>query len=562
MIRELLARPADRVVALGGAGPRTNADLLDASARVARTLRARAPGDVLLIFEDRFSFAAALLGAWRAGRAVLLPPNGQPETIRTLAARPDVAAFLHDRAGSSEGELLAALLEGPPEAGPVAPLAPDARVATLATSGTTGEHALLPKTAAQLLGEAATLVAEFALGAADRVLATVPPHHIYGLLFGVLAPLRAGAAFVRETPVHAEAVAAAMDRHAATHLASVPAHLRSLDALAPAPRRLRRVFSSGAPLPADTAAVVARVLGLPVTEVYGSSETGGIAWRDEVTAPWRPFRGVAIAADADGRLLLESPLLAPGSPRPLPCSDRIAIREDGRFDLLGRIDGTVKVGGKRVALGEIEGRALAVRGVRDAAAIAEAVGGARGTEVWLAVAASGVPAERIRAELARWLDPTTLPRRIRIVESLPREENGKLTRRRLRTLFVPEGVRHLDPEVETAHGDASGETRTLEVVVPPELAWFEGHFPGRPILAGVVQLDGLVLRHVGRHWPDLGAPRKVLRLKFKRIIAPGERLTVRLARPAGDRRVSFQILSAAAECASGTLVFPPEGPRP
>ena len=47
--------------------------------------------------------------AWRARRAVLLPPNGQPDTIRTLAARPDVAAFLHDRAGSSEGEVLGAL---------------------------------------------------------------------------------------------------------------------------------------------------------------------------------------------------------------------------------------------------------------------------------------------------------------------------------------------------------------------------------------------------------------------------------------------------------------------
>jgi 4-coumarate--CoA ligase (photoactive yellow protein activation family) len=563
MIRDLLARPPDHPVAVGDAGPRTVAHLGDASARVARALRGRAPGDVLLIFEDRFAFAAALLGAWRAGRAVLLPPNGQPETIRTLAGRPEVAAFLHDRAGSSEGELLGALLAGAPDAEPAGPLAPGARVATLATSGTTGDPQLLPKTAAQLLGEAATLVAEFGLEPSDRVLATVPSHHIYGLLFGVLAPLRAGAAFVRETPVHAEAVAAAMQRHAATHLASVPAHLRSLEALAPAARSPRRVFSSGAPLPEETARVVARVLGVAVTEVYGSSETGGIAWRDDPGAPWRPFRGVKVAADPEGRLLLESPLLAPGSPRPLPCADRIALREDGRFDLLGRTDGTVKVGGKRVALGEIEARALAVPGVRDAAAHAEAVGGARGTEVWLAVAATGVEAGRVRAELARWLDPTTLPRRIRIVEGLPREENGKLTRRRLRELFLsPAGVRELHPRSEAVQVDAAGETRTLGFEVPPDLAYFEGHFPGRPVLAGVVQLHGLVLRQILRSWPDLGSPRKVLRLKFKRIIAPGERLTVRLVRPAGDRRVTFQILHATAECASGTLVFPPEGPRP
>ncbi len=563
MIRDLLARPPGHLVAVGDAGARTVADLRDASARVAGALRARPPGDVLLIFEDRFAFAAALVGAWRAGRAVVLPPNGQPETIRSLARRAGVAAFLHDRAGSSEGELLAALLGAPPDPRDVEPLAPDVRVATLATSGSTGDHELLPKTAAQLLGEAATLAREFGLAPSDRILATVPSHHIYGLLFSVLAPLHAGAAFVRETPVHAEAVAAAMDRHAATHLVSVPAHLRSLEALAPARRPLRRVFSSGARLPEEIARTIERVLGLAVTEAYGSSETGGIAWRDDVAAPWRPFGGVTVAADPEGRLLLDSPLLAPGSPRPLPCADRIALREDGRFELLGRLDGAVKVGGKRVALGEIEARALAVPGVRDAAAHAEAVPGARGTEIWLAVAAPGVPAERIRVELARWLDPTTLPRRIRVVEALPREDNGKLTRRRLRGLFVAaEPVLRMDPDREEVHADASGETRTLGVVVPRDLWWFRGHFPGRPILPGVVQLHGLVLRQIQRSWPDLGAPRKVVRLKFRRIIGPGERVTVRLVRPAGDRRVSFQILSEASECASGTLVFPPEGPRP
>lgn len=563
MIRELLARPADDLVALGGVGPRTIGDLEADSARVARALRQRPPGDVLLIFEDRFAFASALIGAWRARRAVLLPPNGQPDTIRTLARRPDVAAFLHDREGSLEGEVLASILVGPPETRAIDPFPPEAHMATLATSGSTGAHELLPKTAAQLLGEAATLAAQFGLDPSDRIVATVPSHHIYGLLFGVLAPLHAGAAFVRNTPVHAEAVAATVDRNGATCLVSVPAHLRALEALSPAPHPLRRVFSSGAALPADTARAVARVLGVAVTEVYGSSETGGIGWREDVSAPWRPFSGVSVAADPDGRLLLDSPLLAPGSSRPHPCSDRIAIREDGRFDLLGRIDGTVKVGGKRISLGEIEARATAVPGVRDAAAIAEPVGGARGTEIWLAAAGTEVAAERIRSELARWLDPTTLPRRIRIVESLPREDNGKLTSTRLRALFGPAtGVREMDPSVETVHADNVGETRTIGVSVPADLAYFDGHFPGRPILAGVVQLNGLVLRQIVRSWPELGAPRKALRLKFKRIIGPGERLTLRLVRPHHDRRVSFQILSGEAECASGTLVFPSEGRRP
>jgi len=562
MIRDLLARPPTHVVAVGDGGPRTVADLAADSARVARALRALGPGDVLLIFDDRYGLAASLLGAWRARRAVLLPPNGQPEILEALAQGSGVAAFLHDRPGSAVGTALDALLGGSPPQDALEPLSAETRVATLATSGSTGEHQLCPKTAGQLLGEAAALVKEFGIVAGGRILATVPSHHIYGLLFGVLAPLRAGAAFVRETPIHAEAVAAALERHRATHLVSVPAHLGALEALEPAPpRQLERVFSSGAPLPAETARTVTRVLGLPVTEVYGSSETGGVAWRDQPDSPWRPFPGVTVRADGEGRLLLESPLLPPCAVRPFPCADRVALHADGRFTLLGRVDGVVKVGGKRIALAEIEARARAAPGVRDAAAMAEPVGGARGEEIWLAVAAPDLSADRLREELARWLDPTTLPRMIRVLESLPREENGKLTRQRLRAIFRPDPrVLDLELTAESSERDAAGgETRTFEVTVPPDLFYFQGHFPARPVLAGVVQLHTLVLRQVLRSWPELPAPRKLLRLKFKRIIAPGARLTLRLVRPAGEQRVSFEIESGKVGCASGTLVFSPGG---
>ena len=555
MIRALLAHRPDELVAIGEAGDRTAAELLADSGRVATFLLHRGAGELLLICQDRYRFAAGLLGAWRARKAVLLPPNGQPETIASLARSPRVCAFLHDRPGAPEGRDIDSLSEVP-QPGPLQPLPADRHVATLATSGSTGAHQLSPKTAAQLLGEAFGLVEQFAVPWGARVVATVPPHHIYGVLFSVLLPLRARGAFLRETPFHAETVLAALDSHRATHLVSVPAHLRALGQGDPV-SSLARVFSSGAALPADTAHAVTKRLRLPVTDVYGSSETGGIAWREAPEADWQPFRDVKVAAAEGGQLLLDSPLLAPDVERPAPCDDRIALADGGRFRLLGRMDRVAKVGGRRVSLAEIEDRTLGLPGVLEAAALMVEVGGARGEEIWLAAVAPGWEPASLRRALSRWFDPATVPKRIRMPAALPREENGKLVRRRLRELFeVPSAeVTELTPETETSGSDALGnELRTFEVLVPPDLLFFQGHFPGHPVLPGVVQLDRLVLRQAARAWPDLGSARRLQQLKFRRVVSPGERLTLRLVRE-GPERVSFEIAAGQASCATGRFCF-------
>jgi 4-coumarate--CoA ligase (photoactive yellow protein activation family) len=532
--------------------------------RVARALAAHPPGEVLLICADRYLFAAALLGAWASGHIVRLPPNGQPETLRSLTAEASVRALLHDRTGAGEGIAVPALLEGPEAVGELT-LPPMGRhLVTVTTSGSTGAHQRWPKTGDQLLSEAALLARLFDVGPDARILTTVPPHHIYGLLFGVLLPLRAGAALVREGSLHAESLVAALRRQAVTHLVSVPAHLASLAEAEAAPP-LRRVFSSGSPLPAAASAALRSRFGWRVTEVYGSTETGGVGWRERPEEDWTPFPDVTIGTDDADRLLVDSPRLAPGSERPFPCGDRIARSPDGRFRLLGRADGVVKVGGKRVSLREVEERLLALPGVRDVAALAVPSPGARAEEVWVAASAPGYTPEVLRARLAEWLDPVTLPRRIRVVEALPREATGKLVRERLRALLeappLPPRLT-LEPEREQVLPAPDGvEVRRLELTVPPDLRWFQGHFPGKPVLPGVVQLEGLVLRQTLRLWPDLGSLRSVRRLKFKRPISPGMPIAVILTCDRARATVAFEIEGSGDRFASGTLIFASGGSR-
>ncbi|MEM9194030.1 MAG: AMP-binding protein [Myxococcota bacterium] len=427
-------RPTDALAADG----RTVAELLGTASEIGRALPSAEPdAELMVLCRDRFLFAASLVAAWEAGFAVALPPNPQPETVRALRQRSQIRNVPHD--GEGEKGLAVRPFGATPKVDVPMPSAidPARHLATVYTSGSTGPHKPCPKNAAQLLGEAETLVETFGLAGA-RVFATVPAHHIYGLLFGVLVPSLAGGSFFSETALHAQPVANALARGAQV-LVSVPAHLAGLRVLDEASLpALARVFSSGAPLPTATAAMLEERFSWLTTEVLGSSETGGIGHRFHGAAgkePWTPFPEVRVWADESGRMLLQSPLLGPEVGLPFRGGDKIRVLPDGRFEHLGRVDGVLKMGSTRVSVAELEERLLSIDGVQDAAVIPREVGGSRGWETWAVLVAPTLDVAAVRKALSRWLSPVVLPRRYRFVEALPRQANGKLRRADLRRCF-------------------------------------------------------------------------------------------------------------------------------
>jgi 4-coumarate--CoA ligase (photoactive yellow protein activation family) len=577
MGEELFAGAArDRLVAVGAPGSRTLGDLLRDAASVAQALPATG-GEVLLCCEDRYLFAAGLLGAWSAGRAVALPPNAQPGTLRLLGAR--ASGLLHDGAASHGIDLRTLLDAAPPsperfaaappslERSAAAPLpsvhsaaaplfqdlAPSRHLVTVYTSGSTGPHQPCRKTAAQLLGEATLHARTFRIGPDDCILATVPAHHLYGLLFSVLVPLTAGARFVRTTPLLGEAVAAAIRTHRASVLVSVPAHLRSLALLDAAEfRGVRLLVSSAGALDAATRERIAH-LGPDACEIFGSSETGGIATRaaagdlGRADAGWTPLPGVRVEAGEGGQLLLDSPFLEADLPRPHPCQDRIALSPDGTFEHRGRLDDVVKIGGKRVSLSEVESRLREQPGVTSAAVVA-VPSERHGAELRAAAAGQDLDPAALREALLRHFDATVVPRRVHVLARLPLLENGKLSRARL--LALTGGGAH---DLPARPLDGDGDRRRFEIPVRADLPWFRGHFDGAPILAGVVQLELIVVAQLRRAWPELGAVLRVTRLKFRRPIRPEQTLLLELVRDGAQ--VSFSLSRGAEICSSGTLLL-------
>lgn len=575
----------DAAVAFGSAGVRSADQLRADVARVAAVLPAAEPDDareILCVASDRYHFTVALLAAWQRGHRVALPPNAQRELLCSLAADPAISLVIHDTdemAGLDLRELLAeAGRASASEPAELAPLPAERRLVTVWTSGSTGDHQRHAKTAGQLFAEALTLAEHFGLAQERdglRVVATVPSHHIYGLLFSVLVPLVSGGSFLRETPLHAGVVRAALERTRASVLVSVPAHLRAMGILDPgALPNLSRVFSSGAALLPATARMLSERFGLRVTEVLGSTETGGIAWRTSCIDPdseqaaravWTPLPGVTLDVGPEGHMLIDSPFLPPAGPRPWQTADRIepvAPPESAgsagsaaivRFRHLGRVDGVVKIGGKRVALAEIERRLHDIAGVEDAAVSVVEVAGARGMETVALVVAPGLSPEQLRSELRRWLDPVVIPRRLRLVDALPREANGKLTRRRLL-----EELARPRPRVRGLESQAvADEPGLFEVYVPRDLHALRGHFPGSPVVPGVLELE-LARERASELWPELGRLCAVRRLKFVRPLRAGQRVGLRLhRRPAADERVrvEFSLFSTGERLAAGQLEF-------
>jgi acyl-coenzyme A synthetase/AMP-(fatty) acid ligase len=436
-------------LAVGEHGTRSVRDLLQHVANVAAQLPA-AHGDhgdhddILVTCTDRYYLAVILLAAWQRGRVIALPPNAREQTLAELSTRCTLSVHdgqspLLSRTGHTSQNLLA-WLQGDAPVMPLRPIARERPVVTIYTSGSTGTPLSCQKTAAQLIGEGETLQRTFQLTRDSCVLASVPAHHIYGLLFSIMLPLSAGARFVRDTPLLMPVIEDYAKRYRADSLVSVPAHLRVLaESELTALGGIRRVFSSGAPLADATAQALQRRFDVAVLEVLGSTETGGFAHRraDLEGACFRPFAGVTIAADDDQQLLLSSPLLDAELTQPIACPDRIELAADGSFRHLGRSDGVVKVGGTRLSLPELEARVRGLPGVLDVAALAvDAAGSARSQEVWLVVASErGQELPDLRSHLLRHYEPVLLPRRIRFTDALPRETNGKLMRARLLELF-------------------------------------------------------------------------------------------------------------------------------
>ncbi|MEI6127675.1 MAG: AMP-binding protein, partial [Pseudomonadota bacterium] len=306
---------------------------------------------------------------------------------------------------------------------------PDDPFLLLFTGGSTGKPAVWSKTPRNLLSEAAYLCQSLAINGNDIFISTVPPQHIYGLLFSVLVPLIAACVVLPRVYTFPEEIIKAVKEHQATILISVPAHYRVLKSGGLKKYSLRRALSSAGVLNKEDADFFYRKTGLDIMEIYGSTETGGVAKRSRSAdkETWRSFASVDWKISHE-RLQVRSDFLSPELPRDKEgffiTADRAEPAGEQSFILQGRMDAIVKVGGKRVDLAHIQHTLKQIPGVNDAVVVAMPAHSGRGTGI-AALGAGSIDASRVRKQLSENIELYAVPRHIAIVDAIPLLSTGK-----------------------------------------------------------------------------------------------------------------------------------------
>jgi acyl-coenzyme A synthetase/AMP-(fatty) acid ligase len=395
--------------------------------------------------EDRYRFLVAFCAVTLRGQINLLPPSRAPNAIEDVRRQyPDSYCVSDIDLSPAPPQLhvLSELLSTVDVDERIPEVHADAIAMIGFTSGSTGTPKANPKTWASLRISTAQNVAALrhlwpeSDAAGDSILpvvATVPPQHMYGMELSVLLPLLAPVAVHGGRPFFPEDVASALAHaDAPALLVTTPVHLRALVESGIVLPPLAGVVTATAPLPQALAAAAEQRFGCEVREMFGATEICIVAHRrTSHEDAWHAYPGVQLHPQPDGTLVE-----APHLPAPVALADLVELRGDNTFVLCGRQSDLLEIAGKRASLGDLTRRLQSVPGVVDAVVLQLDPCENTGVRRIAALAvAPGLDEATILLALRQSVDPVFLPRRLRIVEALPRNDTGKLPREALLRLL-------------------------------------------------------------------------------------------------------------------------------
>lgn len=516
------------------------------------------PGQKWAVYHnDAVEFLAIVFALWQFRCTACVPGDACQTTVDRLAS--NVSGFLGE---FNNATLLSTHSVSVPNEN-IEALDQDFAAIEVYTSGSTGEPKSIVKTLRQIDAELASIESLWPFSASSILISTVTHQHLFGLTFRLFWPLSKKQLFQAKLCPLTEDIYQQACECDAYILISTPAHLSRLNNQldwSVLKGKCEAAISSAAPLKYEDSLYASKQLQTSVLEVYGSSETGAVAWRNQVNKSadnWTLLPGVELSQD-----LAKATFIVKGehiSPEYQTLSDRIELLSENTFRLHGRTDRIAKVEGKRVSLTKIENaiqqsgwvnsvKALVIKRKREEIVIVAELSEAalmlvsQHSEKWLSA--------KLKASLRQTFEPVLLPRRWRFVTALPYNQQGKLPMDSLQALFDKPEVKW-PIELELKHTE---EKCCFRFKIPQELIYFDGHFEGNPILPGIVQTHWA--HHYGRQ--VFGFSGDFLRLeavKFQQVIFPNLEVELELEFRADSNKLLFKYVSSKGVHSSGKICF-------
>jgi acyl-CoA synthetase (AMP-forming)/AMP-acid ligase II len=352
----------------------------------------------------------------------------------------------------------------------------------LHTSGTTSRPKLVGLTNGRVAGSAAVMADTMRLGADDRGLGTMPLFHGHGLMM-LVAAIASGGSYVCAPGFEPQHFFEWLVGRAVTYYSASPTIHQAVVARAPADAqlvsrsRLRFVRSASSPLPPAVHERLERIFNAPVIECYGMTEgthqiacnplppgarkAGSVGLPTGTRIAVLSDDGTILAAGGPGEIVVKGPMIVEGYVDN-PAADAEAFRDgwfrtgdSGRIDdegyvfLEGRLKEIINRGGEKIAPREVDEALLAHPSVAEAMAFPmphPTLGEEVAAAVVLGAGASADESD-LRRFAATRLAPFKVPRRVWIVEELPKGPTGKPRR--------ADAMQQLAPSDPGVDGDAT-----------------------------------------------------------------------------------------------------------
>ncbi len=519
-------------------------------ARARSSIQGVGVSEIALYDSDAYRFLVWLLAVWQEGHKALIPVD------KNIALNPRFSNWF--KIGEFEVSELSAWQQDLDPANMVFhEIDIDFDALGVFTSGSTGDPVRIDKKIFQLENEVEALEYTFGSSIPKDVtfIRSVSHQHFFGMPFALFWTVSRGSKITRQ------AIKGGHEWNTLEPQVFItsPSFLKSITEVDTQQKNigpgLRLIFSAGSVLDGGVYRIINKITNTRVVDIYGSSETGHIAWRDSPDAPWTLQIGVEFKQPIDKILEIKSKF-CPNDDW-FSTSD-LACQKENSFEILGRADRILKIEGIRISLSQLINSIKESNLVEDCY-ISDLDCGRR-SQLGCVVKLSTQGCQLISAEgklpliyqikdsLRGKVNSIAIPRRWRFVDQFPKNAMGKVVKMDLDYLFL-DGIKF--PIVVSR----KIQEFSLELVLdmPKTLACFQGHFDNFPVVPGVALVEWAIKYAEGLRNGAVFVG--MAQVKFQKFIKPNQIVCLSLERGSDSQNIKFQYRNSDTIASSGILKF-------